>query len=38
MASVHMVATDFLPEMEIVKADPSDDVHLATALREAGDG
>jgi|GEM_PF-3998207 len=27
-----MVATDLLPDLEVVKADPSDDVYLATAL------
>ena len=32
MASAHMVATDLLPEIDVVKADPSDNVYLATAL------
>jgi len=32
MASAHMVATDLLPAMDVVKADPSDNVYLATAL------
>ena len=32
MASAHLVATDLLPAVEVVKADPSDDVYLATAL------
>jgi putative PIN family toxin of toxin-antitoxin system len=32
MASAHMVATDLLPAIDVVKADPSDNVYLATAL------
>ena len=32
MASAHMVATDLLPAVDVVKADPSDNVYLATAL------
>jgi len=32
MASAHIVATDLLPELDVVKADPSDNVYLATAL------
>ena len=32
MASAHMVATDILPVLDVVKADPSDNVYLATAL------
>jgi predicted nucleic acid-binding protein len=32
MASTHMVATDLLLAVEVVKADRSDNVHLATAL------
>jgi predicted nucleic acid-binding protein len=32
MASAHMVATDLLPEIDVVKADPSNNVYLATAL------
>lgn len=32
MVSAHMVATDLLPAVDVVKADPSDNVHLATAL------
>ena len=32
MASAYMVATDLLPAVDVVKADPSDNVYLATAL------
>jgi predicted nucleic acid-binding protein len=32
MASAHMMATDLLPSVDVVKADPTDNVHLATAL------
>ena len=32
MASAHMVATDLLPAIDVVKAGPSDNVYLATAL------
>jgi predicted nucleic acid-binding protein len=32
MSSAHMVATDLLPAVDVVKADPSDNVYLATAL------
>jgi predicted nucleic acid-binding protein len=32
MASAHLVATDLLPAVDVVKADPSDNVSLATAL------
>ena len=32
MASAHMVATELLPAVDVVKADPSDNVYLATAL------
>jgi predicted nucleic acid-binding protein len=32
MASAHMVATDLLPAVDVVKTDPSDNVYLATAL------
>jgi uncharacterized protein len=32
MASAHMVATDVLPAVDVVKTDPSDNVYLATAL------
>lgn len=32
MASAHMVATDLLPAVDVVKADSSDNVYLATAL------
>lgn len=32
MASAHMVAADLLPAVDVVKADPSDNVYLATAL------
>jgi putative PIN family toxin of toxin-antitoxin system len=32
MASAHMVATDLLPTLDVVKADPSDNLYLATAL------
>jgi len=32
MASAHLVATDLLPALDVVKDDPSDNVHLATAL------
>ena len=32
MSSAHMVATDLLPAIEVVKEDPSDNVYLATAL------
>ena len=32
MASAHMVATDLLPAVDVVKSDPSDNVYLATAL------
>jgi len=32
MASAHMVPTDLLPAIEVVKADPSDNVYLATAI------
>jgi predicted nucleic acid-binding protein len=32
MGSAHMVATDLLPAVDVVKVDPSDDVYLATAL------
>ncbi|MGA8893169.1 MAG: putative toxin-antitoxin system toxin component, PIN family [Anaeromyxobacteraceae bacterium] len=32
MDSALMVATDLLPEVDVVKADPSDNVYLATAL------
>ena len=32
MQSAHMVATDLLPAIEVVKVDPSDNVYLATAL------
>ena len=32
MASAHMVATDLLPAVEVVKTDPADNVYLATAL------
>lgn len=31
-ASAHMVATDLLPAIDVVKADPSDNVYLATAM------
>jgi predicted nucleic acid-binding protein len=31
MASAHMVATDLLPAIDVVKADPSANVYLATA-------
>jgi putative PIN family toxin of toxin-antitoxin system len=32
MAIAHMVAIDLLPAIDVVKADPSDNVYLATAL------
>jgi putative PIN family toxin of toxin-antitoxin system len=32
MASAHMVPTDLLPAIDVVKADPSDNVYLATAV------
>ena len=32
MASAHLVASDLLPELSVVKADPTDNVYLATAL------
>jgi len=32
MASAHLVATDLLPALDVVKDDPSDNVYLATAL------
>jgi putative PIN family toxin of toxin-antitoxin system len=32
MDSARMVATDVLPALEVVEADPSDNVYLATAL------
>jgi hypothetical protein len=32
MANAHIVATDLLPAAEVVKAYPSDNVYLATAL------
>ena len=32
MVSAHMVATDLLPAIDVVKAYPSDNVYLATAL------
>ena len=32
MVSAHMVSTDLLPAIDVVKADPSDNVYLATAL------
>ena len=32
VASARMVATDLLPSIDVVKADPSDNVYLATAL------
>lgn len=32
MASAHMVATDLLPAIDVVRADASDNVYLATAL------
>ena len=32
MAGAHMVATDILPAVDVVKADPSYDVYPATAL------
>ena len=32
MASAHMVATDLLPAVEVVKSDPSDNIYLATPL------
>lgn len=32
MTSAHMVPTDLLPALDVVEADPSDDVYLATAL------
>jgi hypothetical protein len=32
MASAHMVAADLLPAVDVVKADPPDNVYLATAL------
>lgn len=32
MASAHLVATDLLPAVDVVKADRSDNVYLATAL------
>jgi len=32
MASAHLVATDLLPALDIVKDDPPDNVYLATAL------
>jgi putative PIN family toxin of toxin-antitoxin system len=32
MTSAHLVATDLLPNLDVVKADPTDNVYLATAL------
>jgi predicted nucleic acid-binding protein len=32
MASAHMLATDLLPEVDVVKPDPAGNVYLATAL------
>ena len=32
MASAHLVATDLLPDLDVVKVDPADNVYLATAL------
>jgi len=32
MESARMIATDLLPAIDVVKADPSDNVYLATAL------
>ena len=32
MASAHIVASDLLPSVDVVKTDPEDNVYLATAL------
>ncbi|HVN31624.1 MAG TPA: hypothetical protein VMT45_06520 [Thermoanaerobaculaceae bacterium] len=32
MASAHLAASDLLPELSVVKADPTYNVYLATAL------
>ncbi len=32
VASAHLISTDLLPTLDVVKADPADNVYLATAL------